>query len=135
MNSESEEYGASSFAIDGRIVHFRVSKITPTKTGQFVTIWQRNGLGITEPYNATDNFDFIMIVSMAENHHGLFIFPKLVLVEKGIVTANGKMGKRGIRVYPPWDVPGSRQGEITQRWQNKYFDDADDPNVIKQMLQ
>ncbi len=137
VNAESEEYSACTFALDGRIVHYRVSKNTPTKTGQFVTIWQRNDLGITEPYNASDKFDFIMIVSLAERLRGLFIFPKLVLVEKGIVTANGKMGKRGIRVYPPWDVPGSRQGEMTQRWQTKYFihlDDAVHPGVIKQML-
>jgi len=137
VNSESEEYGACSFAIDGTIVLFRVSKITPTKTGQFVTIWQRNEHGITAPYSISDKFDFIVIASRFEHNLGLFIFPKLVLADMGIVAAKTKEGRRGIRVYPPWDVPGSKQGEMTQRWQCKYFiyiDDAVDPNVLKQML-
>jgi hypothetical protein len=41
INSEGIEYGACSFELDGQKIIGRVSKITPTKTGQFVTIWKR----------------------------------------------------------------------------------------------
>jgi hypothetical protein len=52
---------------------------------------------------------------------GQFIFPKTVLANKGIISKNGISGKRGIRVYPPWDVPNNKQAEKTQRWQLNYF--------------
>lgn len=35
LNLESLEYGASSFLLNGMTIQHRVSKITPTKTGQF----------------------------------------------------------------------------------------------------
>ncbi|MFQ6421766.1 MULTISPECIES: MepB family protein [unclassified Bacillus (in: firmicutes)] len=31
------------------------------------------------------------------------------------------MGKRAIRVYPPWDKTTSRQAQKTQAWQLEYF--------------
>ncbi len=121
QNIESAEYGACSFELNGKTVQFRVSKITPTKTGQFVTIWKRNKDGITEPYNILDNFDFIIITSKSGDHFGQFIFPKSVLANKGVITSNGKAGKRGIRVYPPWDITTNKQAIKTQSWQTKYF--------------
>jgi hypothetical protein len=48
-------------------------------------------------------------------------FLKSVLADKGIITKNGKEGKRGIRVYPPWDIATNKQAEKTQSWQTKYF--------------
>jgi hypothetical protein len=121
LNSESLEYGACSFGLNGKIIQHRVSKITPTKTGQFVSIWKRNENGITEPFDMSDKMDFIIITSKSVDKLGQFIFPKSVLADKGIITANGKEGKRGIRVYPPWDITTSKQAETTQAWQSKYF--------------
>ncbi len=121
LHSESVEYGACSFELDGRTIQHRVSKITPTKTGQFVTIWKRNKRGITEPFNILDNIDFIIITSKSGDNFGQFIFPKSVLADNGIITRNGKEGKRGIRVYPPWDIPTNKQSEKTQHWQTNYF--------------
>ena len=43
------------------------------------------------------------------------------MADKGIITRNGKEGKRGIRVYPPWDIPTNKQAEKTKIWQAKYF--------------
>lgn len=121
LNTESLEYGACSFVLNGLTIQYRVSKITPTKTGQFVTIWKRNAEGITEPFDTSDDFDFIIISSKNGNNFGQFIFPKTVLADKGIITKNGKEGKRGIRVYPPWDSATNKQAEKTQSWQTKYF--------------
>lgn len=121
LNAESIEYGACSFELDGKKIQHRVAKITPTKTGQFVTIWKRNKNGITAPYDISDEIDFIIITARSANNLGQFIFPKKVLADKGIITQNGKSGKRGIRVYPPWDIPESKQAEKTQNWQILYF--------------
>ncbi len=41
-HSEGAEYGACSFELNGLKIEHRVAKITPTKVGQFVTIWKRN---------------------------------------------------------------------------------------------
>lgn len=121
INSESLEYGACSFKLNGKLMQHRVSKITPAKTGQFVTIWKRNKNGISEPFDSKDEFDFVIITSIRDENGGQFIFPKSILIEKGIITSNGKEGKRGIRVYPPWDKTTSKQAEKTQKWQSEYF--------------
>lgn len=121
LDSESSEYGACSFELNGMTIQHRVSKITPTKTGQFVTIWKRNKDGMTEPFDISDDIDFIIITSKSGDNFGQFIFPKSVLADKGIITRNGKEGKRGIRVYPPWDMATNKQAQKTQSWQKKYF--------------
>lgn len=121
LNSESAEYGACSFRLNSKAIQHRVSKITPTKTGQFVTIWKRNKEGITEPFDISDNLDFVVISARSGEYFGQFVFPKAALADNGIVTRNGKEGKRGIRIYPPWDIAANKQAERTQRWQIKYF--------------
>ncbi|WMJ71716.1 MepB family protein [Cytophagaceae bacterium ABcell3] len=121
IHSESTEYGACSFELRGRKVEHRVSKITPTKTGQFVATWKRNEDGATEPFSSLDPVDFMIITSKSETGIGQFIFPKSVLVEKGIISHQSNAGKRGLRVYPPWDTPTNKQAEKSQSWQTKYF--------------
>jgi hypothetical protein len=66
QNVESKEYGACSFNLNEKTIQQRVSKITPTKTGQFVTIWKRNKNAITEPFDISDDFDFVIITSRNE---------------------------------------------------------------------
>ena len=139
LNAESVEYAACSFELDGKKIEHRVSKITPTKNGQFVTIWKRNQDGITEPFDINDEINFIIITARSGDKLGQFIFPKRVLADKGIITQNGKSGKRGIRVYPPWDKTESKQAEKTQNWQLHYFltiktDGSTDLSLAKKLL-
>lgn len=129
LNSESVEYGACSFEVNGHTIEHRVSKITPTKTGQFVTIWKRNKNGITAPFDISDNIDFVVITSKRDHDIGQFIFPKSVLAEKGIISQKDKEGKRGIRVYPSWDTTTNKQAEKTQSWQTRYFFTIKDDNT------
>jgi len=139
QNLESAEYAACSFKLNGKTIQYRVSKITPTKTGQFVTIWKRNKDGITASFDVSDDLDLIIITSKSGANIGQFIFPKTVLAEKGIITRNGKQGKRGIRVYPPWDIATNKQAKQTQSWQTKYFlpitgVNSGDKELIKKLL-
>ena len=42
IEKESSEYCAHRFEINNKKILFRQAKITPTKIGQFVTLWKRN---------------------------------------------------------------------------------------------
>lgn len=119
--TESQEYGACVFEINNRRTKFRTGKITPTKIGQFVTLWKRIGMGPILPYDSADPIDLFVVSVRDSEHFGQFVFPKAVLCEKGIVSKEGKGGKRAMRVYPPWDITGNRQAKTTQAWQLKYF--------------
>ena len=118
---ESQEYFAQNFDLNNQRVKFRMAKITPTKTGQFVTIWKRNEKGITEPHNILDKYDFYIIATREETKFGVFIFNKTVLSENKILTSENGEGKRGIRVYPTWSLTTNKQAQKTQDWQTKYF--------------
>ena len=120
-NPESANYAACSFELNTYKIQFRVANITPTKIGQFVAIWKRNSEGITAPFDVADSLDFMIISVRDSENFGQFIFPKSVLIAKGIVSQNEKGGKRGIRVYAPWDKPTNKQAMQTQAWQVHYF--------------
>lgn len=128
--NESVDYGAYTFKINGKSVRYRISKITPTKTGQFVTIWKRNGNGPIEPFEISDDIDLVIISTRNNDHFGQFVFPKSVLVDKRIFSGNIVEGKRGIRVYPPWDRTTNRQAQKTQQWQLEYFLEIPSGNSI-----
>ena len=118
---ESADYGAAEFESNHRKIKFRIGKITPTKTGQFVTFWKRIGKGPILPYDLDDPFDLLVVSVRTSNHFGYFIFPKTVLCEKGIVSKNKKGGKRAMRIYPSWDRADNPQAKKTQAWQLLYF--------------
>ena len=128
--SESKQYAAHTFQLNKYQILFRKAKITPTKTGQFVTVWKRNEKGITEPFNLTDEFNFYLIVTKTPTNFGVFIFPKKVLHENKILSDQITDGKRGIRVYPTWDETTSKQAKKTQVWQAEYFIHLSNPKQI-----
>lgn len=119
--AESNEYDAYRFRLNQKNICYRKAKITPTKTGQFVTLWKRNKNGIIEPFDFSDAIDFVIISSRKNDWFGQFIFPKSILLEKGIFSTSAKEGKRAIRVYPPWDETTNKQAQKTQQWQLHYF--------------
>ncbi|MFD8786703.1 MepB family protein [Kitasatospora sp. NPDC059599] len=118
---ESAEYAACGFTIDGRSVRFRVARTTPTKVGQFVTVWQRSADGPIRPFDVADAVDLFVISCRDDNGFGQFAFPREVLCERDIVSRGGSGGKRGFRVYPPWVTTTNRQARGTQAWQSDHF--------------
>lgn len=133
---ESQEYGACRFEIDGLKIISRNAKITPKKVGQFVTVWKRSAEGITIPFDETDDFDVLVVHVQKSNIVGQFVFSKSVLKDNGIITSEVKSGKRGFRVYPPWDKPINAQAIKSQKWQIKYFctEDSSTDEIAKLYL-
>ena len=127
IDKESAQYNGCSFLLtypDNRQLQiiFRTAKITPTKTGQFVTLWKRStNKSPIQPFDKEDQFDQVIIFVKNVNHMGYFIFDKAILAEKDIISISGSGGKRAIRVYPPWDIANNKQALNTQKWQTKYF--------------
>ncbi len=121
IEKESAEYCAHRFEINNRKILFRQARITPTKVGQFVTLWKRNSIkSVIEPFEASVNIDLFVINVKSEKQFGQFVFSKSILIEKGIIS-DKKVGKRAIRVYPIWDLTQSKQAQKTQNWQLDYF--------------
>jgi hypothetical protein len=130
---ESSDYGATTFTLNNRSVIFRAAHITPTKTGQFVTLWKRNTGGITQPHHESENIDLVVISVRKAQHFGQFIFPKTALIQRGILSTSKKEGKRGFRVYPPWDKAENPQAIRTQRWQTQFFLEVMDGSALDRM--
>jgi len=122
---ESKEYNACRFKLNEQNIVCRNAKTTPKKNGQFVTFWKRNKNKITEPLHENDPFDFFVINVSNESKIGQFVFPKSILINKGIISTNYKFGKRGFRVYPIWDITNTKQAKKTQQWQLNYFYEID----------
>ena len=123
LEKEHTKYGGCSFKINSCNIKLRIAKITPTKNGQFVTLWKRNLHSLKmEPYNIKDNYDFYIIICRKKNKLGQFIFPKKILYQYGILSSDEndiKNGKRAFRVYPSWDEKLITTDE--HKWQLDYF--------------
>ncbi|MBM9546076.1 MepB family protein [Leptospira sp. 201903074] len=120
LELESAEYDACHFQIQKKNIRFRKAKITPTKIGQFVTLWKRSKAGPIEPFNIKDDIDLYIIATNNKDRIGYFLFTKQILNEKGILSGKHE-GKRGFRVYPSWDKPNNKQAVTTQNWQLPFF--------------
>ena len=122
LETESAEYGACRFGLNGKNIVFRIAKTTPTKIGQFLTIWKRPTPDAEiAPLDINDNIDFVVVCVSDGTLHGQFIFDQKILLAKGVMSKNGKGGKHAIRVYPAWNKPIAKEAIKTQQWQLQYF--------------
>ncbi|MFD9844520.1 MepB family protein [Streptomyces parvus] len=119
--AESAAYAAHAFTLDGLSVRFRAAKTTPTKVGQFVTVWKRSPGGPIQPFDATDPVDLFVISTRDQHNLGQFVIPMDALRRHGVTSADGSGGKRAFRVYPPWVTTTNRQAGMAQAWQLDYF--------------
>ncbi len=119
---ESSAYEAYRFLVNNKKIIYRKAKTTPTKLGQFVTLWNRNPhTKKIEPFFETDDFDFVVITVQNNEKWGQFVFSKSVLMQQKIVSTKNRIGKLAIRVYAPWDLTKNKQAQKTQFWQLDSF--------------
>ncbi|OHX64540.1 MepB family protein [Flammeovirga pacifica] len=134
LETESVDYYACQFKLNEWHIISRNAKITPKKVGQFVTFWKRNKEKTIAPFDENDFLDFYTVNVRTEYEFGQFVFPKSVLIEKGIISTEKKEGKRGFRVYPIWDTVTSKQAERTQKWQLNFFYQLNNQTDIKRVM-
>ena len=133
---ESLEYNAYRFGLNGKKIVFRSAKITPTKIGQFVTLWKRPSPDAEiAPLDIHDHIDFVVISVSDGGLHGQFIFDQKILLAKGVMSNNGKGGKRAMRIYPSWSKPIAKEAIKTQQWQLQYFvEGTSDKNKVRRLF-
>ncbi|TLP81327.1 MepB family protein [Maribacter sp. ACAM166] len=132
---ESTAYDACKFVLNGHYIRSRNAKITPKKTGQFVTFWKRYKNGPIEPFNETDPIDFYVVNVRTKNALGQFVFPKSILITKRIISTEHKEGKRAFRVYPSWDIITNKQAKRTQKWHLVFFYEINDSTNLNKVLE
>lgn len=120
LEPQNAEYGAYIFTLNALAIRFRVAKITPTKVGQFVTLWERIGDHPIQPYDISDPADLFVISTRNGNHFGQFIFPKAVLGEQDILSDKGEGGKE-LSSLPALGQSHESPSSKTQTWQSEYF--------------
>jgi hypothetical protein len=118
--ARSEDYGACHFSLNGRNVVFRVAKTTPTKIGQFVTVWKRPG-SANQPFESRDKIDFVVVSVLNGHQLGQFIFDKDGMIRNKIFSHAGQKGKMAFRIYSPSDKPTAKDAIATKAWQSRYF--------------
>ena len=118
---ESAEYCAHTLTLGGRAAIFRRAKTTPTKVGQFVTLWQRSAAGPIRPFDTHDGVALFVVEAGVGAGLGQFVFPLSVLAHRGVISVSGVGGKRAMRVYTPDVQTTSAQARRTQKWQCEYF--------------
>jgi hypothetical protein len=119
---ESAEYGACRLSLSGYNIAFRVAKTTPTKIGQFVTVWKSLYTGAPIiPLDSEDKIDFLIVNVFDATHQGQFVFNRKTLLERSIFSDQGQGGKLSFRIYPPWIHPVADAAIKTQRWQVPHF--------------
>jgi hypothetical protein len=122
--TESAAYAAARLTIDGERVVFRVAKMTPTKLGQFVTLWKRDTPAAEiAPIDGADDVASVIIWVSDASRAGVFVFARQTLLDHDVMSPEGRGGRRALRVYPPW-IPAAmlnKQATATQRWQLPWF--------------
>ncbi|MBR9288208.1 multidrug transporter [Staphylococcus aureus] len=118
----NQDYEALTFSFKEETYQSRLAKKTPTKAGYFVTCWTKDENNCNQPYSKEEAFaDYLMIIVIDEELSGYFLFPRELLVEKGILTTFEHKGKMAFRVYPKWCNQLNKTAGQTQKWQCKYF--------------
>lgn len=118
---DNQKYEGIRFTIDHYTYRSRLAKRTPKKQGYFVVFWEKDSNGKNQPYLYDNSPDKIIISMIDHQRKGQFIFPKSVLLEKGILKNTNAKGKMAIRVYPSWETNLNKAAHHTQRWQQQYF--------------
>lgn len=119
---ESSGYESGTVSLNGELWRIRTARVTPTKPGAFVAVWERGEDGATRPFSCADETVGLLVFVTAGARFGAFRFSKRMLVDLGILASDTSPGKRGFRVYPEWDGALNPQALRTQRAQAPAFE-------------
>ncbi|WP_080873309.1 MepB family protein [Oceanobacillus timonensis] len=118
---QNMEYEGTTFHINDNNYRSRLAKRTLKKDGYFVVFWEKDVNHCNQAYAYSESPNKIVISIIDKDLKGQFIFPKSLLLEKGILRTAGNKGKMAIRVYPSWENSLNNAAKKTQAWQAPYF--------------
>jgi len=98
-----------------------------------VTFLKRKENGPIQPFHDSDSFDCFIVNIKTEKVLGQFIFPKSVLIQRGIISTATKEGKRAFRVYTELDKNLNKTAERTRFWQQEFFVLIQEPTDFKEI--
>ncbi|UEX89906.1 MepB family protein [Staphylococcus ratti] len=131
----NETYEAFDFVLNGIAFKSRLAKKTPKKQGYFVAVWQKNKENKNVPFKYNESQDKIIINVIEGAKNGQFVFPKSLLLEKGILSSDHTKGKMAFRVYPCWEKALNATALRTQKWQAPYFIDLSEVTSLETIQQ
>lgn len=99
----------------------RTARVTPTKPGAFVAVWERGDDGITRPFPQDESVRGLMVFIEDGERFGVFRFSSEDLDRLGVTSSEGQPGKRGFRLYPEWCSGLNPAALRTQRAQSSCF--------------
>lgn len=119
---QNKEYEGAIIEIaqDKRVIRCRLAKKTPKKEGYFVAFWEKDKSNTNTPFMDTSSPDYLAII-IDDDKNGIFILPKEIAINKGILSTDYQVGKMAMRFYPPWCKKLNNSAKKTQTWQVEYF--------------
>ncbi|PZF90326.1 hypothetical protein C1903_03875 [Listeria ivanovii] len=106
---------------DGSTIRTRLAKKTAKKEGYFVAFWEKNDQNTNVAFAEKNSPDFLCMVVIDNDLQGLFVIPKQILGEKGILSRAVRKGKMAARFYPAWCQNLNKTAQKTQSWQLAFF--------------
>lgn len=124
IEEQNIDYEGAVFRLNQRAYRTRLAKLTPKKKGYFVAAWEKDANGTNQAYQYEDSPNKLIVSVIDGEKCGQFIFPKSVLLAKGILKTATQKGKMAFRVYPNWVSDLNATATKTQAWQSDYFIDG-----------
>lgn len=133
---QNSKYCGVKFKLNSKSIRFRLAHTTEKKAGQFVSFWEKDEKNRNQAYGFDRATDLLVINTFGKgDYFGQFVFPKEVLLDKGILKNGPIKGKMGMRVYPSWDEVTSDQARASQTWQGKFFIDfGEDKEILNKKV-
>lgn len=118
---QNSKYESFVFSISQYTFRNRLAKKTPAKKGYFVAFWEKDKHNKNQAFDFRESPDFLIVHVFENEHKGVFLFPKAVLLNQNILRTPQIKGKMAMRVYPLWERHLNKTAEKTQQWQLDYF--------------
>lgn len=115
------DYEAGLIRINGELWRLRTARITPTKPGAFVAVWERDETGTTQPFPVAGLVQGLLVFVEDRDRFGVFRFTTSDLQRLGVTRSDSQPGKRGFRLYPAWCTDLNPQARRTQEAQSVAF--------------
>lgn len=121
--TQNSEYEGGIVTINGQSYRSRLAKLTPKKVGYFVAFWEKGPNNQNQAFDMANTPDKSIISIIDGDLKGQFVFPKSILIQKGVLRREHAKGKMAMRVYPTWFDQLNTTASQTQKWQGAYFID------------